>query len=66
MSNKYILVLLNENNFLKHKFRDDTMQKESRIYWYSLTPSVPTEQSIVVKRTYVERYEGLAGVSFLE
>ena len=43
MSNKYILVLLNENNFLKHKFGDDTMQKESRIYWYSLTPSVPTE-----------------------
>ena len=66
MVGKYILVLLNENNFLKHKFEDETMQKESSIYWFSLTPSVATEQAVEVKRIDVERYEGLAGVTFLE
>ena len=66
MARKYILVLMNENHFLTHKFGDLAMQMESRIQWFSLTPRIPTEQVIEVRRLNVERYEGWAGITFLE
>ena len=66
MSKKYIIMLLNEKQFIKHKFEDQSMQNESRIYWQTLTPRNPTEFVIQIFRTYVDRQDGYIGANFLE
>ena len=66
MSKKFILVLKNENDFIKHKFKEDRMQQESTIKWIALTPTVRTEEVFMINRNFVELNDGLFGVSFLE
>ena len=66
MKSKYIIILANENKFMNHMFDGETMQRESRITWSSLTPFARTEFINMVERIRVERNDGLFGVSLFE
>lgn len=65
MYRKYITILVNENEFVEYKFGEDAMQKQSRLLWKTLTPTVNTQHIIVTERTNIKLDDSLLGLNFL-
>ena len=60
--NKFIVILVNQDEFVKHKFGEESMNMESYITWKALTPVVPTEFVYSVERSLVKLNDSVLGL----
>lgn len=65
MYGKTLVMMINHNEFIKHKFGEYTMQKQSRMLYKNLTPISPTEYVVEIDRSYVKLDDSLLGLNFL-
>ena len=62
---KYIIWIINDIKFLKHKFGEGAILKESQLQWQILTPRIPTEFIVTVDRTLMKLNDNILGIDFL-
>ena len=65
MRNKHIIVVLNQDVFVKHRFGDESWQQSSSLKWRPLTPTVPTEYKFTVMRSLAKLNDSLLGLNFI-
>ena len=65
MHKKYIVMLLNKNEFIEHKFGEETMRRESFLHFTKLTPIVPTRFVFTVSRSIMRMNDSLWGLDFI-
>ena len=65
MYRKTLVMVINHNEFIKHKFGEEAMQKQSRMLYKNLTPISPTEYIVEIERSYIKLDDSLLGLNFI-